>query len=182
MNKILLLASLLLISPVLVAADAPKVGDDAPDFTLTSAAGQTTGQVNLAETLKKGPVVLVVLRGYPGYQCPLCTRQVAGLRKHAEDFAAKDATVLMIYPGPANGLQAKADEFVSGTTLPTPMNLLIDPDYQFTNDYGLRWNAPRETAYPATFVISSDGKVIFADISESHGGRTDPQRVVKALP
>jgi len=32
--------------------------------------------VSLANLNHQGPVVLIVLRGYPGYQCPYCTRQV----------------------------------------------------------------------------------------------------------
>jgi hypothetical protein len=29
----------------------------------------------LSTELAHGPVVLVMLRGWPGYQCPFCTRQ-----------------------------------------------------------------------------------------------------------
>jgi len=31
---------------------------------------------------------LVVLRGYPGYQCGICARQVTGLIAKADEFAA----------------------------------------------------------------------------------------------
>ena len=55
------------------AADIPEVGDKAPDFTLKSLDDQT---VRLGELTAKGSVVLVVLRGWPGYQCPICDRQV----------------------------------------------------------------------------------------------------------
>jgi len=44
-----------------------------PDFKLSTPEGKT---VQLSEVEAKGPVVLVVLRGYPGYQCPYCNRQV----------------------------------------------------------------------------------------------------------
>jgi len=44
----------------------------------------------LSAVIEKGPVVLVVLRGYPGYRCPYCNRPV-------QDFIAKvDAPVPMI--------------------------------------------------------------------------------------
>lgn len=33
-----------------------------------------------------GPVVLVVLRGYPGYQCPICTKQLAEFRGKVDEF------------------------------------------------------------------------------------------------
>lgn len=54
----------------------------------------------LSELTKTGPVVLVVLRGYPGYQCPICTRQVADLRRNADEFAKLGAKVVLVYPGP----------------------------------------------------------------------------------
>ena len=59
--------------------------------------------------------------------------------------------------------------------------MLIDPGYGFTNAYGLRWDAPQETAYPATFVIDRDGTIRFARVSLEHGGRTPVADVLKAL-
>ena len=50
------------------AAEIPKVGDKAPDFTLRSLDDKT---VRLSELTAKGNVVLFVLRGWPGYQCPI---------------------------------------------------------------------------------------------------------------
>jgi thioredoxin-dependent peroxiredoxin len=49
--------------------------------------------------------------------------------------------------------------------------LVTDPDYTFTNQYHLRWDAEKETAYPSTFVIDPTGKIRFAQISKTHGGR-----------
>ena len=45
----------------------PSIGQKAPAFSLSTPAGQI---VELGSLTQKGPVVLVVLRGYPGYQCP----------------------------------------------------------------------------------------------------------------
>lgn len=159
-------------------ANPPKVGDAAPEFELQTPDGRV---VRLSETLQRGPAVVVVLRGYPGYQCPICTRQVGSLISFAKDFAAKDATVILVYPGPSEGLAAKAREFLKGSQLPEGFEFVIDPGYSFTDSYALRWNAPRETAYPSTFVVGKDGTIDFAVVSKSHGGRADTTEVVNAL-
>jgi hypothetical protein len=42
----------------------------------------------------------------------------------------------------------------------------------------LRWDAPRETAYPATFVLDKNRLVRFAKISHTHGDRTKASDVL----
>ncbi len=160
-------------------AVTPEVGDTAPEFGLTSLSGE---QVKLSDTLAKGPVVLVMLRGYPGYQCPICTAQVGGMINKAKALADKSANVLLVYPGPADGLKAHAAEFVQGKDIPANFNLLLDPDYTFTNLYNLRWEAKNETSYPSTFVLDEDGKVLFAKVSHEHGDRAKIADIVAALP
>ncbi len=161
------------------AAEAPpQVGDTVKDFELSSVSDE---KVKLSEVTKNGPVVLVVLRGFPGYQCPVCNQQVGQYLSQADKFKAAGAQVLLIYPGPSKNLTQRADEFLAAKTLPSHFRLLVDPDYTFTNAYHLRWNAPGETAYPATFVIQKDRKITFAKVSQSHGGRTKPDEVLKAV-
>ena len=63
----------------------------------------------------------------------------------------------------------------------TNFRVTTDPDYVFTNAYGLRWDAPDETAYPATFVIDRGGAVRFAQVSLGHDGRALATDVLKAL-
>lgn len=155
-----------------------EVGDKADDFTL-----QTLGdeEFTLYEHLEDGPVVLLVLRGYPGYQCPVCSRQVGDYLTHAEQFADLNAQVVMIYPGPSDNLQGRAEEFVDDRNMPENFHFLIDPDYKFTDLYALRWEEPRETAYPSTFVLDEEGNVKLAVVSHSHGGRTKASDALKAL-
>ncbi len=128
----------------------PRDGDKASDFTLKTLDGNP---VQLSKQLANGPVVLVVLRGWPGYQCPICMRQVGDFLAQAKQFQALHARVIFVYPGPADRLEDHAREFWGDKILPEGLTFVIDPDYQFTLAYGLRWLAPRETAYPATFVI-----------------------------
>lgn len=159
------------------AAKTPSVGDTAPDFELSELKG---AKIKLSTLAEKSPVVLVMLRGYPGYQCPFCTAQVGQLLQQSDKLAK--AKVVLVYPGPAAGLKEHADEFVRGKDFPANFYLLMDPDFSFTNLYGLRWDAPHETAYPSTFVLDTKRKVLFAKVSKGHGDRAKPDEIVAALP
>ena len=161
------------------AAKTPEVGDIAPDFELADLNGE---KIKLSSLSQNGPVVLVMLRGYPGYQCPLCTRQVGQLIGSADDFKKANARVLMVYPGPSEELQKRGKEFLKDIELPANFDLVVDPDYKMTNQYALRWDAPNETAYPSTFVLDSSRKVLFAKISKTHGDRAETKDVLAALP
>lgn len=163
---------------VLPYANTIGVGDMAPSVEVTDLEGQT---FTLGDTFDAGRTVLVVLRGYPGYQCGICSRQASGYLGAAGKFAAAGLNVVMIYPGPAGDLDTRAEEFLDGRTLPSGVTMLIDPDYTLVDAYGLRWDAPNETAYPSTFVISKGGKVEWARISKTHGGRADAKSVLAAV-
>src|SRR5260370_36682411 len=104
-----------------LTATPPNVGEKAPDFKLSTPEGKS---VRLSEVMSKGPVVLVVLRGYPGYQCPYCNRQVQDFIQKAQGFADAGTHVVMVYPGPAQELNAKANEFLADKKLQDNFDLL----------------------------------------------------------
>jgi len=173
------LLAAVLMSVAVVRAETPNTGAKAPDFTLNTPEGAT---VSLSGLEGKGPVVLIVLRGYPGYQCPYCERQAHDFETSAPKFAAKGAQVLLVYPGPPADLGAHAHEFLAKSgKLPANFHLVIDPDYKFTNQYDLRWNAEAETAYPSTFLIDRSGKIFFRKISHDHGNRTTAAAILAEL-
>lgn len=175
----LLIVLLLSGLPLLLAADTPpQVGRSAPDFELASVTGT---KVRLSVVAGKSPVVLIVLRGFPGYQCPICNQQIGHYLKQAEKLKSAGAQVLLVYPGPSADLAKRAKEFIKDQTIPDHFQLLLDPDYAFTNAYHLRWDAAGETAYPSTFVIREDLKVVYAKVSQEHGGRSQPEEVLKVL-
>jgi peroxiredoxin len=162
----------------LLGGSPPIVGEKAPDFTLTSVQGK---EVKLSELSTKSPLALVVLRGYPGYQCPLCQRQVQDFLQNAPAFAAAGVQVVFVYPGPPDKLSDRAGEFLAGKELPEAFHMLLDPGYNFTNLYGLRWDAQRETAYPSTFLLDQRGIVFYSQIARLHGGRTSAATVLGYL-
>jgi thioredoxin-dependent peroxiredoxin len=175
------LASLAVLSFSLLlagAANPPEPGETAPNFTLSTLNDKP---IELKQLTAKKPVLLVVLRGWPGYQCPLCTRQVNDFVSHASEFDAAGAQVLMVYPGPAADLKAHAQDFLQNKNWPNNFLFVVDPDYNFTKSYGLRWDARNETAYPSTFILDKENKVRFAHISKQHGDRLGSAAALKAL-
>lgn len=175
MPTVLLLLIVFAIASLNAQPLPPDVGQRAPDFALQTPEGAT---VDFNDLLKKGKVVLIVLRGYPGYQCPYCQRQVHDFVQHAAGFSQAGAQILLVYPGPPAQLTTRAKEFLAHEPLPSNVRLVVDPDYKVTNLYGLRWNAPGETAYPSTFVVSQQGIILFRKISHSHGDRTTAAQVL----
>lgn len=160
-------------------AKPPAVGEEAKDFELEALGG---GKEKLSKLA--GPVVLVVLRGHPGdpgFQCQNCADQAADFLGRADGFKAAGATVVFVYPGPAEKLKEHAAEFVKGKDYPAHFKLLLDPDYTFTTAYGLRWDARGETAHPASFVLDGRRTVTFAQVSKTHGDRAKAADVLKAL-
>ena len=169
----------IVIGPGIAAAQTPAVGAKAADFTLQTPTGST---VTLAKERAKGTTVLVVLRGFPGYQCPYCVKQVHDFVEHSAEFAALKANVVLVYPGPPADLDQHAKEFLAKQAdLPSNIKLVIDPDYKMTNLYGLRWDAPHETAYPSTFILDASGTILFEKISHVHGDRTSADDILAQL-
>ena len=173
-----LLPVILLGASIAAFAAPPGIGDKAPDFALETPEGK---KMRLSEAFSQKPVVLVVLRGYPGYQCPLCNRQAQDFMQNGAALAAAAGRVILVYPGPSAGLKTRAEEFLADKKFPENFDLVLDPDYEFTTQYDLRWNAPKETAYPSTFIIDPQGVVIYSNVSKSHGGRVKAADVLAVL-
>jgi peroxiredoxin len=164
----------------LAHAQTPAVGAKAPDFGLLTPTGTA---IQLSKELRGHSLVLVVLRGYPGYQCPYCQKQAHDFIEHASAFKAKSSTILLVYPGPPAALDQHAKEFLATQAqLPANVILVADPDYKVTNLYSLRWDAPNETAYPSTFVLKKDRTIVFENISHAHGDRVSAEDALDHLP
>jgi len=156
----------------------PVVGAQAPDFTPKTRADKP---IHLEALVERGPVAVVVLRGWTGGQDSFDTQQVAELVRKTAEFRARNARVVLVYPGPAEDVKAAAEAFVAAKDLPDNFDLVVDPDYIMTKAYHLRWDAPDETAYPSTFVLGPGRTVVFAKISHDHAGRSQWFEILRAL-
>ncbi|MFO1022769.1 MAG: peroxiredoxin family protein [Planctomycetales bacterium] len=160
------------------AGKIPAVGTEAPDFTLKDLDGDET---SLSDMTKHGSVMLVVLRGYPRAQSPPCKKQFAELTAMAKELSKKRIFLVFVYPGEAEDLEEHAKEFLGDQDLARNVYLLLDPDFEFTSAYGLRWNASLETSYPTTFLIDREGIVRYKRVSRTHGGRPWPEQIHREI-
>ena len=147
-------------------------GQPAPDFQLTSDAGET---VKLSDFRGK-PVVLYF---YPKDYTPGCTTQACGIRDAFVEFGDRGAIELGVSPDDAQS-HARFREKYS-----LPFTLLADVDHQVSEQYGV-WvernsnGKKRMGIERSTFIIDSEGniaKVMRRVNSDSHA-----QVVLAALP
>jgi peroxiredoxin Q/BCP len=126
-------------------------GAPAPDFTLTSDAGE---RVKLSE-LRGKPVVLYF---YPKDDTPGCTAQACGIRDVYSDFRQRGAIVLGVSPDD----EASHVKFKEKYSL--PFTLLADPDHEVAEEYGVwkernMYGKKSMGIERSTFVIDADGNV-----------------------
>jgi peroxiredoxin len=136
-------------------------GDQIP-LTFTDTAGN---EVDLASFRGKSNVVLVVVKGLPkfpgGKFCPGCLAQVNSLTANYEEFKKRDATILMVFPGPKDALpQFFADAKVDGTAgnPKVPFAMLLDADLNAVKALGIEG----DLAKPSTYILDKKGNAVFA--------------------
>jgi peroxiredoxin len=171
---------------------AKQVGDRAPAVRLRDQHG---GDFNIASLLARGPVVVTFYRG--GW-CPFCNLELKAFQAALPSIAAAGASMVAISP-------EKPDETVS-TAEKNALSFPVLSDigqavgkafgvvYAFTNEVrqvydGFKLDIPAKNGAPddwslplsATYVIGSDGVILFADTRVDYRERTDPLDVLRVL-
>ena len=146
-------------------AQMPKPGTPAPDFTLTSDAGQS---VRLSDFKGKK----VVLYFYPKDMTTGCTAEACSFRDHYPQYEEQGAVILGVSPDSA----ASHVKFKSKYNL--PFVLLSDPDHAVAKQYGA-WGEKKlygkayQGVLRTTFVIDEKGRIarVFAKVKPAQHGR-----------
>ena len=151
-------------------ADLPQ---DVGQLTFLDRGGQA---VALADYRDKKNVVLVFLRGFSGEICPYCQTQSSRLIANYQQFADRDAEILLVYPGdpdtvgPFLEAVAKAGQTMAADV---PFPVLLDEGLKAVDFFQIRDNL----ALPATFILDRQGAVRFAYVGSGVSDRPS----VKAL-
>lgn len=175
----------------LIQARVPKVGDSAPDLSVTATNGRL---LTLHELLSDGPIVLTF---YRGSWCNFCNAALRVWQRALPEFGAIGVRLFAVAPETLDVCR----NFKEAAKL--DFELLSDIGHAAADAYGLTFELPslaRETLsgfgidvgtlngngewsvpVTATFAISSDGQVIFADCGPDYRRRAEPQQLLEAL-
>jgi peroxiredoxin Q/BCP len=127
-----------------------QVGDAAPDFELTDAAGESW---RLSEQRGK----TVVLLFYPGDNTPVCTSQLCSVRDHWSDYQATGAEITGIS---TDSVQSH-ENFAAKHRL--PLRLLADEQGEVIKLFGVKSWLPNRSAR-AVFVIDKHGVIRYRKV------------------
>jgi peroxiredoxin len=173
-----------------VPQTALKVGDRAPNFTLTNATGQS---VSLYTQLQQGPVVLTWYRG--GW-CPYCNLQLRSYLQLVPQLAELGTTLFALTPElPDNSLK-------TSEKLNLNFQVLTDRGLAVSDQFGLSFTLAPETAekynkmfdltayngttdnrlpVPATYVIDQQGVIRWAYVNPDYTQRAAPEDMLAAV-
>jgi peroxiredoxin Q/BCP len=158
---LLMFASLLMLSPAAFGEDL-KVGDTAPDFTMTGSDGKT---YKLSELNKQGKAVVVAW--FPRAFTGGCTAECKSMKADGEKIRNYEVAYFTASNDPVD----QNKKFAESLGLDYP--ILSDPDSSVAAKYGvLNETAKGKAARRWTFYIGADGKILQIDKevkTASHG-------------
>ncbi|GLK83048.1 peroxiredoxin-like family protein [Ancylobacter defluvii] len=171
--------------------EAIGMGDEAPDFTLPSAAG---GVVTLSELLRSGPAVVTFYRG--GW-CPYCNLQLRAYQAIQPQIAAHGARLLAISPQRPDGSLDVAEKNA------LTFDVLSDVGNHVARRYGLVFSLATELRdalrsngkflpelngddswelpVPATYVVGRNRRVAAVGLDVDYRNRLSPETILAAL-
>lgn len=175
-----------------IVANAVKVGDKAPEFSLSNHKGDT---VTLSKVLETGPVVLT---WYRGAWCPFCNMQLRNLQRLLPEFNSYGANLLALSPEKPDGsLSVKEKNDLE-------FEVLSDFDNVVAKKYGIVFKLSEELSHhykatfgidlesyngtlsdelplAATYLIDQQGVVRYACLSTDHTKRAEPSDIINVL-
>jgi len=168
------------------------IGAQAPSFALPDFSGKI---VRSADLLALGPLIINFLRGR---WCPYCVTELEAWRALYPGLRERGALVIGISPQ----TQRQSDFTAAQHAIPFP--LLTDLGCAVANKFGLVWTVPEylqryyrgillnipfvngdeswKLPLPATYVISPEGKVVYAEAHAGFRVRPEPEDVLRSLP
>ena len=172
--------------------DHLDIGEKAPSII---GVDQFDQAINSAEFLKDQKVLLVF---YRGNWCPYCRKHLASLQENLETLTKKGLFVIVVTP-------EKVERTKETTTnLNATFSIIHDVDNKIMNDYKVSFDVNKQnvTSYfgftqkkieaynaennntlpvPATYLIDTDGKIIYVHYNPDHHERSDFQDIIKMI-
>ncbi|HUY41777.1 MAG TPA: peroxiredoxin [Candidatus Dormibacteraeota bacterium] len=151
--RLIVATTLAAVAATAAASASLGLGTKAPDFTAQASLGGTVYTFNLADALKKGPVVLYF---YPAAFTPGCTIEAHDFAAAIDQYKALGATVI----GVSHDTIATLNRF-SVSECRSKFPVAADPQLTVAKAYDAV--LPQNTAYAnrTSYVIVPDGTIIY---------------------
>jgi len=175
-----------------VGRNAKQEGDLAPAIVLPDAHGRA---FDVATLLAQGPVIVTFYRG--GW-CPYCNLELKAYQAVLSQIIAAGANLVAISPEKPDDSVSTAEKndltFTVLSDVGQGVGKAFGLVYSFTDElrsvyHGFKLDIPEKNATPddwslplsATYVIASDGRILFADTGVDYRRRADPLDVLQVL-
>ncbi len=171
--------------------NALQIGQKVENFSLTNHNGEN---IELADLLKKGPVIISFYRG--GW-CPYCNLELKALNDYLPQFKTQSAQLIAISP------QLPDETLSTAQKNDLEFDVLCDVSNKVAEQFGLLFTLDEriqalytqfgidfehyygdksfKLPLPATYVINQKGVITYAFLSEDYTLRAEPIDVMTAL-
>ncbi len=176
------------------ADNAPKglaKGTKAPEVSLTI----DGKQIALAELYKDQKVALIF---YRGYWCPACNKHLSNFAERAKELEEKGIKLIAITPEAQEGVEKTKERTKANFTIVSDtdgsLQQAFDVDYDVTEGYlgkvqeklsvsiaENNANGQGQLPVPATYVIDSNGEIVFAHFDPNYSKRASIDDILAAL-
>jgi peroxiredoxin len=175
-----------------IARSAKQVGDRAPAIRLRDQNGL---DIDVTTLLSNGPVIVTFYRG--GW-CPFCNLELKAFQAVLPRIATAGASLVAISPEKPDDTVSTAEKnalsFPVLSDIGQQVGRAFGVVYAFTDEVrtvydGFKLDIPAKNGTPddwslplsATYVIGTDGTILFADTRVDYRERTDPLDVLRVL-
>jgi len=161
---------------------AKRKGDTAPDVSLTNTDGE---EVKLEKLYAEQPLVVTF---YRGSWCPYCTGSLKKFEDARDRIEAAGGTLIAVSPEEITYLKQNKRKHSFG------FDVYSDDKLEAGHAFGVafknasyqhlpKFNGPGDYEIPlgATYIIDTDGEIVWSFIEEDYRKRADPADVVSAL-
>lgn len=174
-----------------IKGNALQIGQKVENFSLANHNGEN---VELADLLKKGPVIISFYRG--GW-CPYCNLELKALNDYLPQFKTQSAQLVAISP------QLPDETLSTAQKNDLEFDVLCDVSNKVAEQFGLLFTLDEriqalytqfgidfehyygdksfKLPLPATYVINQEGVITYAFLSEDYTLRAEPIDVMAAL-
>ncbi|MBZ2192721.1 AhpC/TSA family protein [Pseudoalteromonas arctica] len=171
--------------------NALQIGQKVENFSLANHKGEN---IELADLLKKGPVIISFYRG--GW-CPYCNLELKALNDYLPQFKTQNAQLVAISP------QLPDETLSTAQKNDLEFDVLSDVSNKVAEQFGLLFTLDEriqalytqfgidfehyygdksfKLPLPATYVINQEGVITYAFLNEDYTLRAEPTDVMAAL-